>query len=75
MKSFLPLPLGEGWGEGLPSRDPLSILSLNATCPHREQENRIHSQALIPRPFSQREKGEKNLSPSAKVEAFSLRDF
>jgi hypothetical protein len=29
--SYLPLPLGEGWGEGLPARPQLIFLSLNAT--------------------------------------------
>jgi hypothetical protein len=62
--SSFPLPLGEGQGEGLGSAHPMGCLSLNATRPQVAQIRNSVRPGPHPQPFSQREKGEKPLSPS-----------
>jgi hypothetical protein len=70
--SHLPLPVGEGWGEGLTPRRP-QLIFLIFECHSPTTEHKMRKQIPLasphPRPFSQREKGEKLIVPTQTVQS------
>ena len=72
--SFLPLPLGECWGEGLRRQSPSYFLRRTKLRPQKKDNSLSLDLQFLPhpRPLSQKERGENNLRKRVQLRAVKL---